>query len=584
MEKENEVTTYKETKSSHIIRIVVMIVLCVITMVDIIGLLVHLGNDKGPALYLDYGWDLKFNSQTYSGVDLRSFSFGETKRGDTVVLTRILEEDLPDRAELVIPIHYYDVNLYLDGELIFSADTDAYEKEQALGSGFYSVNLGSGCEGKELKLVLRAGENKAFSSLGSPEIWDADSFFQDYAASKALYLALSFFFIIVGISMLIMAVVLESRGTFSIADSTRFFSLSMLAIAFGIWIFTGMNLTEIFTPDITTKVKINYFAFYLIPVFFIGFHFESSRYKDERGVHRVKVRNITCGCLWLFGILFLAFVLILNKAFGTSVRAFLLVAHIYDVIVALILMSFRVWDIIRGYNKHMISTYATIVTGIAAITDLLRYNYYARFSPRGSAGFTMSVTYVVMIFFVLSLFFDYMSNAIMDARKEERIMLIRKLAYSDSLTGLNNRSSTERYFDTVDKSGDRYIVVQFDLNDLKKANDTYGHEEGDKYITLFSDTLKSMFDGKGYIARNGGDEFIYVLNPKSDADKQWLVDNLEKLNEVLKNTDTGHTGLVMSAAYGFYDSDEKSATGIRDGLRIADGRMYEMKKQMKAGR
>ena len=40
----------------------------------------------------------------------------------------------------------------------------------------------------------------------------------------------------------------------------------------------------------------------------------------------------------------------------------------------------------------------------------------------------------------------------------------------------------------------------------------------------------------------------------------------------------------MSTAYGSYDSFDGEAGNIRDGLRIADARMYEMKKAMKAGR
>ncbi len=177
-----------------------------------------------------------------------------------------------------------------------------------------------------------------------------------------------------------------------------------------------------------------------------------------------------------------------------------------------------------------------------------------------------------------------MSNTVQGAREEERVGLISKLAYTDSLTGLNNRQATEQYFDTIDSSGEQYIVVQFDLNNLKVANDTYGHEEGDKYIQLFADTLKHIFEGKGYISRTGGDEFVYVMIPKAEGDRKWIEGKLKDLNAILSNKDTGHSGLKMSTAYGSYDSFDGDARNIRDGLRIADARMYEMKKAMKAKR
>ena len=51
----------------------------------------------------------------------------------------------------------------------------------------------------------------------------------------------------------------------------------------------------------------------------------------------------------------------------------------------------------------------------------------------------------------------------------------------------------------------------FDLNDLKKCNDTYGHDYGDQYIMMASEILKKLFalDGKCY--RIGGDEFCALV-------------------------------------------------------------------------
>lgn len=571
-------------RKQSVVRILIVAFICVCSVMYSWNLLVKLGADKGATHVLNYGWNLKFNSQSYSGVDLRSFYFDKIKRGDVVELSCTLPDNIPFSSELLVPIHYYDVRAYLDGEILFEADTDRYESGQGLGSGFYTIDLPPASYGKTLKLVIRAGEDKAYTSLASPEIWRASTFYQDYAAGKTLYIALSFFFIVVGMAMIIMALAQEFRGTFAFADSVRFCSLSLLAMSFGIWIFTGMNLTEVFTRDIISKVEVNYISFFFIPIFFIGFHFESGRFKDEKGVRQARRRNILFGTVWLIGLIYIAIVVYRHYFLGESLRAHLLIAHVYDAFVIFLLVFIRCYDLYKGQNNHQISSYATIMTGVAALIDIIRYNYFYRLSPRGSAGFTISVTCVVMIFFVLSLFFDYMTTTIMDAREEERIGLISKLAYTDPLTGLNNRQATERFFDSIDASGDQYIAVQFDLNDLKKANDTYGHEEGDKYIALFAETLKTVFEGKGYIARTGGDEFIYVMTPKAEGDRKWVQNRLKDLNAILSNKDTGHSGLRMSTAFGSYDSMDDEAKDIRDGLRIADARMYEMKKEMKAGR
>lgn len=574
----------EKTKFNTWIRIAIMTVICVLSIAYVLYLFLVLEVNRKEPVVLNYGWNLTFNGETYQGVDLRSFSFGKVKRGDVAELVCTIPDNIPQNCILVVPVHYYDLRVYVNDILCYEADTDRFENNLPLGSGFYSVLLSPGISGQNLKIVIRAGEDNAYSSIKSPELWKAETFSQDYAAGKALYLALSFFFIVVGLAMLIMAFAQELRGTFAFADSVRFSSLSLLALVFGIWLFTGMNLTEIFSPDIITKVDINYLAFFFIPIFFIGFHFESGRFKDEKGVRKARRRNILFGTVWLVGLLYIGYVFYRHIALGESIRSHLLIVHIYDALVICMLVFARVYDLIKGVNRHQISSYATIATGIAACIDLIRYNYFARFSPRGSAGFAISVTSFVMIFFVLSLFFDYMTTTIMDAREEERISLISKLAYTDALTGLNNRQATERFFDGIDSSGEKYIVVQFDLNDLKKANDSYGHEEGDKFILLFAETLKGIFDGKGYIARTGGDEFVYVMLPKAEGDRKWLENRLKDLNVILHNKDTGHSGLSLSTAYGSYDSVDNDAKTIRDGLRIADARMYEMKKKMKAER
>ncbi len=566
------------------VRLIVIALICLISVSYVAGIFSRLDGGRGPVQILNYGWELNFRSRNYQGIDLRSFSFENTKWKEEVTLSCYLPDGLPKESMLVVYIHYYDIRVLLDGEQIYEADRGRVDNGQGLGSGFYTVNLGTDCSGKHLEIEIRAGENGAFSSLRSPEIWDAETFWQDFAAGNISNIALSFFFIIVGMAMLIMAFAQEIRGNFSFADTTRFASLSLLAMTFGIWIFTGMHLTELFSNDILTKVNLNYYAFYFLPLFFIGFHFETGRFKDEAGIRQARKRNTVFGISWLIGLLYVIFVLLRHFCAGESLRTYLLFAHIYDTIVIVMLITVRIYDLIKGVNRHLVSSYVTLMTGVAALVDLARYNFYMRFSPRGSAGFTMSTLYVVMVFFVLSLFFDYMSTTVRDAREEERIGIISKLAYSDALTGLNNRQAIERFFDSVDSSGEEYMIVEFDLNNLKKANDTYGHEEGDKYIVLFSETLKTIFEGKGFIARTGGDEFVYVMIPKIESDRKWLEGRLKDLNAILSNKDTGHSGLKMSTSYGMYDSMDGDAKMIRDGLRIADTRMYDMKKAMKAGR
>lgn len=94
--------------------------------------------------------------------------------------------------------------------------------------------------------------------------------------------------------------------------------------------------------------------------------------------------------------------------------------------------------------------------------------------------------------------------------KRERNELLNRLSFEDSLTGLNNRN---KYNQILDKYGDRIVrrtgTAFFDLNGLKRMNDTYGHEAGDELIRNAAKHIWNTFEGDAF--RIGGDEFTVVM-------------------------------------------------------------------------
>jgi diguanylate cyclase (GGDEF)-like protein len=55
------------------------------------------------------------------------------------------------------------------------------------------------------------------------------------------------------------------------------------------------------------------------------------------------------------------------------------------------------------------------------------------------------------------------------------------------------------------------MSIMFDLNNLKRANDTYGHAVGDQLITNFARLLRNAIPAKDFVGRYGGDEFIAII-------------------------------------------------------------------------
>lgn len=105
----------------------------------------------------------------------------------------------------------------------------------------------------------------------------------------------------------------------------------------------------------------------------------------------------------------------------------------------------------------------------------------------------------------------------------ERLEEVRKLAFTDPLTGLANRRSVDvRLDEAVEQhraDGAVVSLVVCDLNGLKRVNDTHGHAVGDRLLERFGSVLSrcgAMLPG-ALAARLGGDEFcLLVVGPESD--------------------------------------------------------------------
>ncbi|WP_155056166.1 GGDEF domain-containing protein [Streptomyces blattellae] len=105
----------------------------------------------------------------------------------------------------------------------------------------------------------------------------------------------------------------------------------------------------------------------------------------------------------------------------------------------------------------------------------------------------------------------------------ERLEEVRRLAYTDALTGLANRRAVDvRLEEAVERHRGQGVVVSLvvcDLNGLKRVNDTRGHAVGDRLLERFGSVLSlcgAMLPGT-LAARLGGDEFcLLAVGPPAD--------------------------------------------------------------------
>ena len=99
---------------------------------------------------------------------------------------------------------------------------------------------------------------------------------------------------------------------------------------------------------------------------------------------------------------------------------------------------------------------------------------------------------------------------------------LNALAYTDLLTGLPNRAMLlDRLRDAiVEARGNAAGLAVFmaDLDGLKRANDTFGHQAGDVVLQVTAQRFLGCIRDRDTLARLGGDEFCLVLPRVRDGD------------------------------------------------------------------
>lgn len=172
-------------------------------------------------------------------------------------------------------------------------------------------------------------------------------------------------------------------------------------------------------------------------------------------------------------------------------------------------------------------------------------------------------------------------NMLVKLREHQKLQHL--LAYRDSLTGLRNTTSYKAWvgdFDAkIQTEKPTFGVMVLDLNHLKKTNDIYGHNVGNKLIVSASQLISEAFK-RSPVFRIGGDEFLVILQNHDFENRDIL---FEKFDEACANAfvDLETEKLPIHIAKGFSIFDPATDTQFSDVFNRADDEMYKNKKSMK---
>lgn len=156
---------------------------------------------------------------------------------------------------------------------------------------------------------------------------------------------------------------------------------------------------------------------------------------------------------------------------------------------------------------------------------------------------------------------------------------IEEKAITDELTGLYNRRGffalANHQIKLANRNKNNVLLLYIDINDLKKINDSMGHQKGDRALAEAADILKNTFRKSDIIARMGGDELVvFAIDASEDSYEKLtnhLRSNLDSFNKTKKYR------FILSLSYGKAIYEYRHPETIDKLLSVADADMYTKK-------
>lgn len=157
---------------------------------------------------------------------------------------------------------------------------------------------------------------------------------------------------------------------------------------------------------------------------------------------------------------------------------------------------------------------------------------------------------------------------------------IKRLAYSDQLTGLANRVLLRDRFRNAlglaRKQGRHLALLNLDLDHFKTINDSLGHSVGDRLLIEVARRLEAQLRPGDTLSRSAGDEFLLLL---PDTDAEAALELVRRLIQTVASPyQVSDEPLFLTASIGIAIYPEDGTT-IETLMSNADAAMHQVKQE-----
>lgn len=448
---------------------------------------------------------------------------------------------------LFLQANHFFMTFSLDGEEIYRVE----ERPYSLGNYLVPVPLPAQADGALLEVCIQAPEG-GLHRIQLPQLVISDSgvYLKGLLIQEAPSLVLNLMLLFCAVLMFAMAFVDWKRPTF-----LQMLIRGTLALNCAIY-FMCETCTLVYLSSIPRFVYLlDLFSFAMLGtplLLLIGW--------DLEGWSRTLLRGVAG-----LGLVNAGLQLILALSGRRELRLMLPATHIVQILGILSVLCTFVFCL--SHHKQVPSLYmgSFVVVGGAVDLALFLSEHWTR------NVFFLKICLLIYLFLQI---YAYIRGLMARSAKEARAAYYQALAMRDPLTGCYSRAAFELDRADWDRADD-CMVFSIDLNNLKQTNDTYGHSEGDRLISVFGQVLLQVFSAAGKCYRLGGDEFWVLCRHGTPAQAQALLQAVRQEADAQSQLYQLHYPLTYAVGTA---STSEARGNLDQALELADQRMYYQKR------
>ncbi len=518
------------------------------------------------AVYAAFSFSVTIESRTEEkGVVRWDDRMEASQEGDSYVYRCVLPSTDTEEKVIVYNTVHQILEVFIDGEKIYELQGRAGRKVKTTGFCWNVIHLTEKDAGKEIVFRVTPVYN---------DIMPKDGFYYGtYRGVEHRILAERFARVILPVSIALAGVVMLLYGLLVVKkgqDAEIIMQFSVFAVMLGIWSIEETQMLDWIFPCSMLLVSLSHLMLMTMPIPFLLFL--------RRIYHNGESRLWSFCCYVNCAVITVRVLLQLTGMY--DLRETLFLTHIFLLVLVAVVVIMTVREIAaNGFAGQVrVNSICVLVVLASTVLELAIYRLGHISTPLGSCGFLF---YIV----VMGIINVRRSRMLMEQARESA--LYRKLAFTDELTGMPNRTAFREDLEkrmTPDKTTGMErilptVIFMFDLNDLKKCNDTYGHDYGDRYIRMAAAALKKLFENEGECYRIGGDEFCAWTPYKDQND---IDERREMLEQEIQARNREGFVVTFSVAVGYavYEDNEDGG-GLYSTMKRADAMMYEKKQEYK---